>query len=294
MVLYHHGIKGMHWGIRRFQNKDGSLTAEGIKRYRTDLNFKYKYDKYKAKQDAKAAEKAKQKEIKRVDKLMKKNSRKLTAEELEERINRLAMETRIVDLERGLDANKPSNKNNQGNNQGNNNQGKDKVVGFGKKLAGDIITNTGNVVAKGIAGYVGAKILKGMFGDKDGSDSTSNKSDKNQSRNANDDADDDDNTTNSGKTTGAKGVKGMPWGVRDKDKAKTFDGVVDEDYSSDKKHKESTWTSDFVDVDWEPAGDSFTTSYWKAESSPSTSYGKDFVSSYLTTSAVPQLPYNKR
>ena len=31
--LYHHGILGMHWGIRRFQNKDGSLTAAGRKRY---------------------------------------------------------------------------------------------------------------------------------------------------------------------------------------------------------------------------------------------------------------------
>lgn len=31
--LYHHGVKGMKWGIRRYQNKDGSLTAEGEKRY---------------------------------------------------------------------------------------------------------------------------------------------------------------------------------------------------------------------------------------------------------------------
>ena len=31
--LCHHGIKGMHWGIRRYQNPDGSLTAEGIQRY---------------------------------------------------------------------------------------------------------------------------------------------------------------------------------------------------------------------------------------------------------------------
>jgi len=31
--LYHHGILGQKWGIRRFQNKDGSLTPEGIKRY---------------------------------------------------------------------------------------------------------------------------------------------------------------------------------------------------------------------------------------------------------------------
>ena len=31
--LYHHGIKGMKWGIRRYQNKDGSLTPAGKNRY---------------------------------------------------------------------------------------------------------------------------------------------------------------------------------------------------------------------------------------------------------------------
>ena len=31
--LYHHGIKGMKWGVRRYQRPDGSYTPEGAKRY---------------------------------------------------------------------------------------------------------------------------------------------------------------------------------------------------------------------------------------------------------------------
>lgn len=31
--LYHYGVKGMKWGIRRYQNPDGSLTDKGKKRY---------------------------------------------------------------------------------------------------------------------------------------------------------------------------------------------------------------------------------------------------------------------
>lgn len=36
--LYHWGIKGMKWGVRRYQNKDGTLTPAGKKHYGGDGN----------------------------------------------------------------------------------------------------------------------------------------------------------------------------------------------------------------------------------------------------------------
>lgn len=38
--LYHWGVKGMRWGVRRYQNKDGSLTPAGKKRYADDPDRK--------------------------------------------------------------------------------------------------------------------------------------------------------------------------------------------------------------------------------------------------------------
>lgn len=32
--LAHHGVKGMRWGVRRYQNYDGSYTQKGLERYR--------------------------------------------------------------------------------------------------------------------------------------------------------------------------------------------------------------------------------------------------------------------
>lgn len=39
-ILVHHGILGMKWGVRRYQNKDGSLTSAGKKRYSGDNTIK--------------------------------------------------------------------------------------------------------------------------------------------------------------------------------------------------------------------------------------------------------------
>ena len=43
--LYHHGILGQRWGVRRFQNTDGSLKPAGEKRYYGEHSLNAKYEK---------------------------------------------------------------------------------------------------------------------------------------------------------------------------------------------------------------------------------------------------------
>lgn len=52
--LYHHGIKGQRWGVRRFQNENGTYTDEGKQRYKVSFGTRHK-----AKKDAKEFARAK-------------------------------------------------------------------------------------------------------------------------------------------------------------------------------------------------------------------------------------------
>lgn len=72
--LYHFGIKGMKWGVRRYRNKDGSLTPAGKKRKSESLHEDY------------------------IKSHTRKSSKSMSDAELRSRINRLEMEKKYNQL----------------------------------------------------------------------------------------------------------------------------------------------------------------------------------------------------
>lgn len=90
--LQHWGIKGQKWGIRRYQNSDGTLTAAGQKRYNKEME-KVKKEAAKVKEAEKIAANKKKTQAK-IDKL---NSKK---QELEDRKNALEDEKKAAEIER--------------------------------------------------------------------------------------------------------------------------------------------------------------------------------------------------
>ena len=94
--LRHHGIKGQKWGVRRFQNKDGSLTADGKKRYGAD-DYKNTLDKVNSagkivdevRKYNNSAQKSSDPDMER---RIRKSINNMSDKELQQRVNRLNME----------------------------------------------------------------------------------------------------------------------------------------------------------------------------------------------------------
>lgn len=84
--LMHFGIKGMKWGVRRFQNPDGTRTSLGRKRYRDKPAFMSKR-KYKKQLKAQAAQQEHRKSI-----------HDMSDEELDAAINRIRKERTLEEL----------------------------------------------------------------------------------------------------------------------------------------------------------------------------------------------------
>lgn len=74
--LYHHGILGMKWGVRRYQNKNGTLTSAGKKRRSAKVEPHEDYIKAHSKKSVK----------------------QMSDAELRSRINRLQMEKQYSEL----------------------------------------------------------------------------------------------------------------------------------------------------------------------------------------------------
>lgn len=85
--LIHWGIKGQRWGIRRFQNKDGSLTEAGKKRRGIDDSDD---------DDTESTEAKRERLLKSINASeLYKNRNLLTTAELNERLNRIDTERRL-------------------------------------------------------------------------------------------------------------------------------------------------------------------------------------------------------
>lgn len=88
-ILYQSGIKNQKWGVRRFQNKDGTWTSEGKKRRR--LMEGYEKRKTPSKNDKKL-----------------KDTSLMSDEELQKLISRMQLEKQYRDLYNNLNPQKQS------------------------------------------------------------------------------------------------------------------------------------------------------------------------------------------
>jgi hypothetical protein len=102
--IEHHGILNMKWGRRRFQNPDGTLTAEGKIRYSREKRRQAAKNLKKARKVREANKKKEMKLEKKKAKIVakgldevKKNSKLFSNEEINNLVNRTYLESKLAD-----------------------------------------------------------------------------------------------------------------------------------------------------------------------------------------------------